>query len=155
MDWRNPTPTVDVIIEQEGAVVLIRRRNPPAGWALPGGFVDEGERVEDAAVREALEETGLAVQLQALLGVYSDPARDPRKHTMSVVYTATAAGTPKGLDDALEARRFPVSALASALGGPSPTLDGLPLAFDHADILRDWLRYRATGVPPRPVQRQG
>lgn len=154
MDWRNPTPTVDVIIEQDHSVVLIRRRNPPHGWALPGGFVDEGERVEDAAVREALEETGLVVRLEALLGVYSDPARDPRQHTMSVVYTARADGDPAGADDAEEARRFPVAAVEAAVAAPSPTLDGLPLAFDHADILRDWLRFRVTGVPPRPVQRQ-
>ena len=103
MEWRNPTPTVDVVIRQGETIVLIKRANPPHGWALPGGFIDEGERVERAAVREALEETGLDVRLEALRSVYSDPSRDPRQHTMSVVFTATAEGAPEGLDDALEA----------------------------------------------------
>ena len=133
---RNPVPTVDAIIELAGGVVLIRRRNPPHGWALPGGFVDVGETVEQAAVREAREETGLDVRLEALLHVYSDPARDPRKHTISVVFVATAEGSPIGQDDAEEARVFP--------------LDGLPddLAFDHGQILTDYLEYRLTGRRP-------
>jgi 8-oxo-dGTP diphosphatase len=124
---------VDVVIHapQKG-VVLVRRRNPPAGWALPGGFVDYGESVEQAAVREALEETGLTVELYGLLGVYSDPGRDPRQHTMSVVFLAYPLD-PSGLtagDDAAEVAWFPV--------GKWPT----PLAFDHAEILGDFLNCR-------------
>lgn len=135
-----PPLTVDVVIElvdcPERPIVLIRRRNPPPGWALPGGFVDVGETVEQAAVREAREETGLAVRLSALLGVYSDPARDPRGHTVSVVYVAQARGEPLGQDDAAEARPF--------------TLEQLPkeLAFDHARILADYAVWRRTGRPP-------
>jgi 8-oxo-dGTP diphosphatase len=155
MEWRNPTPTVDVVIRQGDAIVLIRRANPPHGWALPGGFVDEGERVENAAVREALEETGLAVRLDALLSVYSDPARDPRQHTMSVVFTATADGAPQGLDDAAEARQVALSQLRALLAERPARLDGLPLAFDHAEILRDYLVFIDTGERPRPVHAQG
>ncbi len=128
--YRNPVPTVDVVIFIPGqGVVLVARKNPPPGWALPGGFVDYGETVERAAVREAFEETGLAVTLTGLVGVYSDPKRDPRMHTISVVYTAEVAN-PKALnagDDAAEARIFP--------------LDKLPakLAFDHGQILKDFV----------------
>ncbi|MDP6943238.1 MAG: NUDIX hydrolase [Myxococcota bacterium] len=125
---RNPYPTVDVIIEMApGEIVLIRRRNPPHGWALPGGFVDYGERLEDAAVREVKEETGLDVTLTRQLHTYSDPARDPRKHTITTVFTGTASGTPVGDDDAAEARVFSVDDLPS------------PLCFDHGDILEDWI----------------
>jgi 8-oxo-dGTP diphosphatase len=155
MTWRNPTPTVDVIIQQGADIVLIRRANPPEGWALPGGFVDEGERVERAAAREALEETGLQVRLEALLNVYSDPARDPRQHTMSVVYTARAEGTPRGLDDAAEARRVPIADLRGVLAAAAPAIDGLPIVFDHADILRDFLAFLDTGARPDPEQAQG
>lgn len=99
-----PLLTVDIIIElrdRPGApIVLIERKNPPHGWALPGGFVDVGERLENAARREALEETSLEVELQTLLGCYSDPARDPRGHTVSAVYVATATGEPQARDDA-------------------------------------------------------
>ena len=138
--YRNPAPTVDVIVERHGAVLLIRRRNEPIGWALPGGFVDEGEKVGDAAVREAKEETGLDVVLTALLHVYSDPARDRRRHTMSVVYVATAAtGEVHGSDDAAEARWFPWDALPS------------PIVFDHAAILRDYVHFRDTGERPSPM----
>jgi 8-oxo-dGTP diphosphatase len=125
---RNPAPTVDVVIYAPGrGVVLIERKNPPHGWALPGGFVDYGETVERAAAREALEETGLGVRLTGLLGVYSDPQRDPRMHTMSVVYTAQAEDpdTLKAGDDAGRARFFS--------RGDLP-----PLAFDHAAILEDF-----------------
>ena len=124
-----PLVTVDVIIEVEGGVVLIERKNPPHGWALPGGFVDVGETVEAAAVREAGEETGLAVELVELLGVYSDPARDPRGHTVSVVFIGRAQGEPKAADDA--------RAIAVADPRQPP-----PLAFDHARILADYCRRR-------------
>ncbi len=136
---RGPSPTVDVVISLPGdRVVLVRRKNPPPGWALPGGFVDEGETVETAAVREAREETGLEVGLVDLLGVYSDPRRDPRRHTLSAVFLGRAAGDPVGADDADEARAFRWDALPS------------PLAFDHAEILADARRFLLTGVRPRP-----
>jgi 8-oxo-dGTP diphosphatase len=135
---RNPFPTVDVIVELEDGIVLIERRNPPPGWAIPGGFVDYGESFEDAARREALEETGLEVTLVDLLGVYSDPARDPRHHTVSAVYIGTASGEPVGQDDA---ERALVCDPAAPPG---------PLAFDHARILDDYVRYKATGKRPAP-----
>jgi 8-oxo-dGTP diphosphatase len=139
MERRGPSPTVDVVIALPGdRVVLVRRKNPPPGWALPGGFVDEGETLEAAAAREAKEETGLDVTLTALLYVYSDPRRDPRRHTLSAVYLGEAAGTPAGGDDAAEARAFGWGALPA------------PIAFDHADILRDARRFLLTGVRPRP-----
>jgi len=136
---RNPVPTVDAIIELREGIVLIRRRNPPAGWALPGGFVDYGETVEAAAVREAKEETGLAVVLTELFYVYSDPQRDPRHHTIGVVFIAAAAGLPVGGDDAAEARVFTEDSL--------PT----PLAFDHRRILDDYFAYKRTGRRPHPA----
>ena len=124
--YRNPKPTVDIVIEtRPGTVVLIRRKNPPHGWALPGGFVDEGESLERAAVREAREETCLDVELVRQFHSYSDPARDPRHHTITTVYLATAQGAPTGADDAAEARVFAYDALP----------DGI--VFDHADILQD------------------
>ncbi len=115
-------------------IVLIERLNPPHGWAIPGGFVDVGERVEAAAVREAREETGLKVTLHALLGVYSDPARDPRGHTVTAVYVAEAEGTPQALDDARALGVFPLDALPDRM------------AFDHATVLSDYLCYRASGT---------
>jgi 8-oxo-dGTP diphosphatase len=122
---------VDVIIElPRDRVVLIRRRNPPPGWALPGGFVDAGETVEQAARREALEETSLSVELIRQFHVYSDPARDPRGHTVSLVFIGRAEGTPSGADDAAEARAFPRDELPE------------PLAFDHGQILADYLARR-------------
>ena len=108
-DYRNPKPTVDAIIaDAQGRIVLIRRKNPPHGWAIPGGFVDEGEPLEHACAREAKEETGLDVELVSQLFAYSDPKRDPRLHTISTAYAcrAKAGAEPKGADDALEARWF-------------------------------------------------
>ncbi|MCL5885194.1 MAG: NUDIX hydrolase [Deltaproteobacteria bacterium] len=136
MERKGPLPTVDVIIEVGDRIVLIQRKNPPPGWAIPGGFVDIGEKVEDAAVREAREETGLDVTLTALLGVYSDPARDPRGHTISTVYVGKAQGDPKGADDASEARLFGEDDLPS------------PIAFDHGKILLDYFTFRKTGKRP-------
>lgn len=140
MEYRNPKPTVDVIIEVPGGIVLIHRNNAPQGWALPGGFVDEGENVEHAARREVMEETGLSVALDALLYVYSNPARDPRQHTLSVVFTGRAAGSPSAGDDAGDVGVFP--------------LDGLPapLCFDHAQILADYRTFKATGQRPSPSE---
>ena len=128
--YRNPVPTVDIIIEIEAGgekkIVLIERRNPPAGWAIPGGFVDYGESLEQAARREAKEETGLEVTLVRQLHTYSDPSRDERQHTISTVFIARAEGTPVGADDALRARLFSADALPS------------PMAFDHARIIEDY-----------------
>jgi 8-oxo-dGTP diphosphatase len=145
--YRNPVPTVDVLLQTPEGLVLIRRSNPPEGWALPGGFVDYGERVEDAAVREALEETGLHIVLDDLFYVYSDPRRDPRQHTLTVVFISHASGPPIGGDDAAEARAFPLDALPS------------PLVFDHGQIVADYKVWLETGrrpVPlPRPVDAEG
>jgi 8-oxo-dGTP diphosphatase len=113
-------------------IVLIERRYPPAGWALPGGFVEIGETVEQAAIREAFEETGLDVELTALLGVYSDPARDPRGHTIGIVFVGTARGEPIAADDAKAIQ------IVDAAAPPA-------LAFDHARILDD---YRAGAFLP-------
>jgi len=137
-----PALTVDLVIEladrRGRPIVLIGRRFPPLGWALPGGFVDVGEPVEHSAAREAREETSLDVTLTALLGVYSDPARDPRRHTASVVYVAEARGEPRAGDDAGHVAVF--------------ALDKLPdtLCFDHARILSDYRVYRETGKLPVP-----
>ncbi len=126
--YRNPVPTVDVIVHVQGrGVLLIERNNPPLGWALPGGFVDYGETVEHAAVREAFEETGLRVRIRQLLGVYSDPARDARLHTMSCVFVVDVEGdaSPVAGDDAGRAQFFPLEELP-------------PLCFDHGRILQDY-----------------
>jgi 8-oxo-dGTP diphosphatase len=133
--FRNPAPTVDVVIRLAGdRVVLIRRRNPPHGWALPGGFVDEGEPLDRAAAREAREETGLAVTLEEQFHSYSDPRRDPRRHTISTVFLGVACGEPRGEDDAAEARAFSWDALPAEL------------VFDHREILADVRRYLLTGA---------
>jgi ADP-ribose pyrophosphatase YjhB (NUDIX family) len=137
--YRNPVPTVDVIVEVAGRIVLIRRKNPPHGWALPGGFVDYGETLAAAARREAREEIDLDVELVELFHCYSDPRRDARGHTVSTVFIgrAPAGATPRAGDDAA----------GLALFG----LDELPdLAFDHATILADYAAYRATGRRPPP-----
>ena len=102
--YKNPVPTVDIVIEMEGGIILIKRKNPPYGWALPGGFVDYGERLEDAAVREAKEETSLDIEIISMIGAYSDPARDPRQHTISIVFQAKARGIAKACDDAEDLR---------------------------------------------------
>lgn len=138
---KNPAPTVDLLIEiegRDGELVFIERANEPTGYALPGGFVDEGEWVADAAVREAKEETGLEVELIELFHVYSDPARDARKHTMSTVFIARARGTPVGGDDAARAIVCRPDALPA------------PLVFDHALIVRDYQHYKQTGHRPPP-----
>jgi len=135
-----PLLTVDIIIElhdcHDRPIVLIERRYPPHGWAFPGGFVDVGESVEQAAVREAKEETGLDVVLVRLLGCYSDPARDPRGHTASVVYIAHAKGSPKAADDA-------INILVC-----TPERAPQPLAFDHALIMSDYILNRSEGRLP-------
>ncbi len=136
---QTPLLAVDIIIQLGGhrsRIVLIERRNPPLGWALPGGFVDIGEMLETAAVREAKEETGLDITLECLLGCYSDPNRDPRGHTVSVVYVASATGEPSAADDAKE------------IIVADPADRALELAFDHRLILDDYLQYIATGRIP-------
>ena len=121
---QNPVPTVDIIIQLPGdRIVLIERRNPPHGWAIPGGFVDYGESLEEAAVREAKEETGLDVNLIRQMRTYSDPSRDPRFHTITTVYVASATGTPIAGDDAGNVDTFPIQDLPDNL------------AFDHREIL--------------------
>jgi 8-oxo-dGTP diphosphatase len=122
---RNPFPTVDVIIEMDGGIVLVERKNPPHGWALPGGFVDYGESVEKAAAREVEEETGLTLANLTQFHVYSDPRRDPRMHTLTTVFVARGEGELRAADDALDARVF---------------RDELPerIAFDHRAIIEDY-----------------
>lgn len=131
MKYKNPIPTVDIIIElDEDSIVLIRRKNPPHGWAIPGGFVDYGESLEDAAVREAKEETSLAVELLHQLHTYSDPSRDPRHHTITTVYIAKAAGEPAAADDAAEIGIFSKNRLPENI------------VFDHRSILEDYFRWK-------------
>ncbi len=133
--YRNPALAVDIIIEIAGrGIVLIERRNPPPGWAIPGGFVDYGESLEAAALREAREETGLDLDNLAQFRAYSDPGRDPRAHTVSVVFTARGKGVPKAADDAKNLAVF--------------ALDALPgtLAFDHARILADYFAHRKNRI---------
>ena len=125
--YRNPFPTVDIIIElDDRGVILISRKNYPFGWALPGGFVDYGESLEDAAVREAKEETGLDIKLIGQFHTYSRPDRDPRHHSISTVYIAKASGAPRAADDAKEVGIFTRDTLPE------------PIAFDHGEILEDY-----------------
>jgi 8-oxo-dGTP diphosphatase len=132
--YQNPFPTVDIIIELPEGIVLIARKNEPFGWAIPGGFVDYGETVEDAALRESQEETALSVSDLRLLGVYSDPARDKRSHNISTVFVAKGTGTPEAGDDAAGLQVFPLDALPE------------PLCFDHAKILSDYLKRKQEGT---------
>jgi ADP-ribose pyrophosphatase YjhB (NUDIX family) len=133
-EYRNPFPTADIIIEQDEGIVLILRRNEPRQWAIPGGFCDYGESLEEAAVREAREETGLDVELIEQFHTYSDPRRDPRQHNITTVYIARAIGGTLGAqDDAHDIGIF--------------SEDNLPpqLAFDHNEILKDYFLYKKTG----------
>jgi 8-oxo-dGTP diphosphatase len=137
---KTPFVTVDIIIEYEGGIVLVERKNEPHGWALPGGFVDIGESIEHAAVREAKEETSLDVVLAEQFYAYSDPKRDPRFHTVSMVFTGTGTGELEGADDARTAKVF--------------TEQNLPesIVFDHRRIIADYFRYAATGKRPQIEQ---
>lgn len=144
-EYKNPTPTVDAVIElADGRIVLIERANPPYGVAFPGGFVDEGETFEDACIREAQEETGLEIRLIALLGVYSDPNRDPRQHNVSTTFIARSTGTPNAADDA-----------AAILLVYPEDLPHQSFVFDHALIASDYLQWRTTRLPapPRPLSK--
>ncbi|MEO0406553.1 MAG: NUDIX hydrolase [Cyanobacteria bacterium P01_A01_bin.135] len=140
MTYRNPAPTVDLIIEltdrPERPIILIERHNPPHGWALPGGFMDYGESAETAAVREAEEEISLRVRLLEQFHVYSAPERDPRKHTLSIVFLAAARGNPVANDDAKAVGIYKLWELPE------------PLCFDHSQILADYWDYRQYGRRP-------
>jgi ADP-ribose pyrophosphatase YjhB (NUDIX family) len=136
-----PPIAADVIIEIRTKVVLIERRNFPFGWAIPGGFVEFGETVEQTAAREVREETSLDVELRELLGVYSRPDRDPRGQTVTVVYIGGSKGTPWAADDAQNVDLFDPDVLPS------------PMAFDHRDILADYRRFLRTGEHPAPWRR--
>ena len=125
--YRNPVPTVDIIIEVEGKIVLIERKNPPHGWAIPGGFVDYGESFETAAIREAEEETSIKVTNLLQFRTYSDPKRDPRQHTASTVFIATGNTHPIAADDAIRVELFSENELPE-------------LAFDHKKILSDYFK---------------
>ncbi len=125
--YQNPIPTVDIIIEVgPNEIVLIKRKNPPYGWAIPGGFVDYGESLEKTAVREAKEETDLEVRLIRQFHTYSDPKRDPRHHSISTVFIAKAKGVPQAKDDASEIGIFNKSNLPAEI------------AFDHRTILENY-----------------
>ena len=125
--YRNPIPTVDIIIEVgSNGIILIKRKNPPYGWAIPGGFVDYGESLEEAAIRETKEETSLDVELVKQFHTYSDPNRDPRHHSISTVYIAKGKGKPEAKDDAVEIGVFAESNLPDEV------------AFDHRSILTDY-----------------
>ncbi|MCL4478011.1 MAG: NUDIX hydrolase [Deltaproteobacteria bacterium] len=138
-EYKNPVPTVDIIIETDNKLILIERKNPPYGWAIPGGFVDYGESLETAAQREALEETSLEVSLIEQFYTYSAPSRDPRYHTITTVFIARPfKGEPKAEDDAKSLKLF--------------TQHDLPdnIAFDHRMVLQDYYEYKKTGKRPKP-----
>ncbi|MBL7181333.1 MAG: NUDIX hydrolase [Pseudomonadota bacterium] len=129
--YRNPLVTVDIIIEINGSLILIERKNPPYGWALPGGFVDYGESLEASAAREAKEETSLDIRLVEQFHTYSDPNRDPRHHTVTTVFIAKGFGTPKPADDAKNIGVFTQNDLPR------------PIVFDHERIIRDYFQYKS------------
>ena len=135
-DLKTPLLTVDIIIRYKDGIVLIERKNPPPGWALPGGFVDVGESIENAAIREAKEETSLDVTLIEQFHAYSRPDRDPRFHTVSVVFIGYGSGGLKGQDDARRADVFREDALPETI------------AFDHRSILTDYFNYLKSGKRP-------
>jgi len=137
---RNPVPTVDIIIEMkhQDGIILIERRNPPFGWALPGGFVDYGESLEKAAIREALEETSLEVQLIKQFHTYSDPKRDPRLHTITTVFIASASGIPKAADDAINLAIFQEHDLPDTI------------VFDHPLIIKNYFQYKQN-IPEQQI----
>src|SRR6266852_7517462 len=137
-----PPIAADIIAEIGDRIVLIERKNFPHGWAIPGGFVDFGETVEHAAIREAREEISLAVEIRALLGVYSRPDRDPRGQTITVVYVARASGTPRAADDAKTVALF------------DPRKPPSPLAFDHAEILGDYVHFLENRELPAPWRKR-
>jgi 8-oxo-dGTP diphosphatase len=137
-----PPVAADVITEIGDKIVLIERKNFPLGWAIPGGFVDFGETVEQAAMREAREEISLEVEIRALLGVYSRPDRDPRGQTITIVYIARAGGEPRAADDAKTVALF------------DPRKPPSPLAFDHAEILVDYVHFLETGELPAPWRKK-
>ena len=128
--YKNPLVTVDIILEIDDKIILIRRQNPPYGWALPGGFVDYGESLESAAVREAKEETSLEVVLVDQFHTYSDPGRDPRHHTITTVFIGKGIGVPKPADDAKQLGMFSINDLPD------------PIVFDHKNIINDYFRYK-------------
>jgi ADP-ribose pyrophosphatase YjhB (NUDIX family) len=135
---KNPLTAVDIIIEIDSrGIILIKRKNPPFGWAIPGGFVEYGESLEEAAVREAKEETSLEVDLIKQFHTYSDPKRDERFHCISTAYIAKAKGKPEAKDDAAEIGIFSESNLPQ------------DLAFDHWIILRDYFKSKSPSSPQR------
>jgi 8-oxo-dGTP diphosphatase len=141
MNYRNPAPTVDIIIElvdkPSRPIVLIERKNEPFGWAIPGGFVDYGESIETSAIREAEEEVNLCIELIEQFYVYSDPARDPRQHTLAIVFIAIAKGEPIAADDADDLGIFNQWEIPQNL------------CFDHNRIMQDYWNYRNYGLRPR------
>ena len=128
--YKNPLVTVDIILEIDDKIILIRRQNPPYGWALPGGFVNYGESLESAAVREAKEETSLEVVLVDQFHTYSDPGRDPRHHTITTVFIGKGIGVPKPADDAKQLGMFSINDLPD------------PIVFDHKNIINDYFRFK-------------
>lgn len=137
MEYKSPIPTVDIIIEiKNRGIVLIERANPPHGWALPGGFVDYGETLEMAAIREAREETCLEVKLFRQFHTYSDPSRDSRRHTITTVFLATAEGDPVAASDAKSCKVVPPDQLPG------------PLVFDHERIIKDYRLFKVDGKDP-------
>jgi len=128
--YRNPLLTVDIIIEINNGIILIERANPPYGWALPGGFVNYGESIESAAIREAKEETSLEIKLKEQFQTYSEPDRDPRHHSVTTVFIASGIGVPRAEDDAKRLGIFTKNTLPR------------PIAFDHEKIIRDYFRYK-------------